>query len=98
MNSSSPKFIADVTLYPTAQGGRRAPTPPNRFGCPCKAAKDDEQSWDCQLLLAGTPLSPGDTRRLEIMFLTPELAVPALRKAPKFFLWELGIIGEAMFI
>jgi hypothetical protein len=94
MTDQSPRFIADVTLYPTEQGGRRGPTPPDRFGCPCKAAKDDLQAWDCRIMLNGAAMKPGETRRVEIMFLSPNEAVPAFRKAGKFYLWEGHIIGE----
>jgi hypothetical protein len=86
MNCSSPRLFADVTLYPTAQGGRKGPTPSNWFGCPCKAAKDTPQAWDCRLLLEGTSMKPGDTRRVEVVFLIPDQAVPAFRKSGKFFL------------
>jgi hypothetical protein len=49
-----------------AQGGRNGPTPANWFGCPCMAIKDQSQVWDCRLLLEGSPLKPGDTRRVEV--------------------------------
>jgi hypothetical protein len=98
MKGSSPRLLADVTLYPTAQGGRKGPTPPNWFGCPCKAAKDHSQAWDCRLLLEGTSMKPGETRRVEVVFLTPDQAVPAFRKSGKFFLWDGRLIGEAKLV
>ena len=98
MNNASHRILADVTLYPTAEGGRKGPTPPSWFGCPCKATKDDTQLWDCRLLLGGTSMSPGETRRVEVAFLSPDLAVPALRNSGRFFLWELRIIGEALIV
>jgi hypothetical protein len=98
MKDVVPQLIADVTLYPAEQGGRGVPTGPDWFGCPCKIRKDDVGSWDCRILLQGQPLSPGDTRRVGMIFLSGEKAAGILREAGKFFLWELGIIGEATVI
>jgi|ERR1700679_1759768 len=94
----SPRLFADVTLYSTAQGGRNGPTPANWFGCPCAAVNDQSQAWDCRLLLGGTPLKPGDTRRVEVTFLSPEQAVPAFRASGRFFLWEGRVIGEGKLV
>jgi hypothetical protein len=91
----NPQLIADVTLYPTGNGGRRGPTPSEWFGCPCKVNRDDLQGWDCRILLQGQPMSPGDTRRVGFIFLSPEQAVDIFRAAGTFYLWEGGIIGEA---
>jgi hypothetical protein len=98
MTDQSPRFIADVTLYPAEQGGRGGPTPPDWFGCPCKAAMDAVQAWDCRIMLSGRAMKPGETRRVEIMFLSPDEAVPAFRKADKFFLWEGRVIGEGKLV
>jgi hypothetical protein len=43
-------------------------------------------------------MKPGDTRRVEVVFLTPDQAVPAFRKSGKFFLWEGHLIGEAKLV
>jgi hypothetical protein len=40
-------------------------------------------------------MSPGDTRRVGFIFLSPEQAVDIFRAAGTFYLWEGGIIGEA---
>lgn len=92
------QLFAEVTLYPTAQGGRKGPTAANWYGCPCKLNKGDLQAWDCRLLLQGRPLEPGDTRRVEIIFLSPEQAIPLFRGAGKFYLAEGRIVGEATII
>jgi hypothetical protein len=88
------QLLAEVTLYPTDKGGRRGPTASEWFGCPCKISRDDSHGWDCRILLGGIPMSPGETRRVEIIFLSPEQAIPALRAAGTFFLWEGRVIGE----
>lgn len=95
MQDIAPHLIADVTLYATDQGGRRGPTAPDWFGCPCKLAKDDSHAWDCRLLLRGCPMRPGESRRVGIVFLSPDEAVPAIMRAGGFFLWEGRIIGAA---
>jgi hypothetical protein len=56
------------------------------------------QAWDCRLLLRGSSLSPGETRRVEISFLSAGQAFDALSKGDKFFLWEGRVIGEARFV
>jgi hypothetical protein len=94
MNEVAAELLADVTLYTTGKGGRLGPTPPEWFGCPCKINRDDLQGWDCRILLGGTSMSPGDTRRVEIIFLSPEQALPMFRAAGVFFLWEGRVIGE----
>jgi hypothetical protein len=52
----------------------------------------------CRLLLKESSLSPGETRRVEITFLSAELAFAALSKGHQFFLWEGRAIGEARFV
>lgn len=94
MNEVVAPLFADVMLYTTDKGGRLGSTPPEWFGCPCKINRDDLQGWDCRILLGGTPMSPGDTRRVEIIFLSPEQALPMFRAAGVFFLWEGHVIGE----
>lgn len=98
MSNIQPNLIADVTLYPTNQGGRKGPTGPEWFGCPCMVDKDSSASWDCRLLLQGRPMSPGETRRVGISFLSQEKVAQIFRAAGKFYLWERGIIGEAIVV
>ena len=93
-----PDLIADVTLYPTSQGGLKGPTPTEWFGCPCMVDEDGSRGWDCRLLLDGRSMSPGETRRVGISFLSGEKAAQLFRIARKFYLWEMRIIGEAIVI
>jgi hypothetical protein len=88
------ELIADVTLYSTDRGGRKRPTAPGRYGCVCKTANDGQQGWECRLLLKGIPMTPGESRRVGMVFLTPDQAVPALRAVKTFYLWEMRIVGE----
>jgi len=95
-----PNLIADVTLYPTNQGGLKGPIGPDWFGCPCFLHKDcsDAFAWDCRLLLQGRSMLPGENRRLEISFLSGERATQVVRAAGKFYLWSLRIIGEGIVV
>jgi hypothetical protein len=43
-------------------------------------------------------MSPGETRRVGISFLSQEKAAQIFRAAGKFYLWELRIIGEAIVV
>jgi hypothetical protein len=90
-----PQLIVDVTLYPTVQGGRAGSTPAGWFGCPCKVNKDDVAGWDCRILLDGNAMTPGETRRVGMMFLSGEETAARFRAAGTFYLWELRIVGEA---
>lgn len=98
MKEIPPQLLADVTLYPTAEGGRTGPTFPEWFGCSCKVLREVTQVWDCRILLNGTPMVPGETRRVGMIFLSPEYALAILGLAGTFFLWEGRIIGEARIV
>ena len=93
MNEIVPDFIAEIALYPTKDGGRQAPIVGAWFSCPCKFDPKDYTAWDCRILNPQNFL-PGETKRLGIKFLSPEIA-PAFRTVKKFYLWEGHIIGEA---
>lgn len=90
----TPHFIVDLTLYPTAQGGRKEPISREGFGCPCKLDQKSDYVADCRLFLNGQSISPGETKRVGIRFSYGEV-VPIFRSAAKFYLWDSRIIGEA---
>ena len=94
MSEIKPSFLANVTLYATGQGGRATAIRGDWFSCPCKFHEKDFSAWDCRLLLNGQVVSPGETRRLGIVFLSPEIA-PAFRFVRRFYLWDGKTIGEA---
>ncbi|MES3098830.1 hypothetical protein O6W96_04925 [Sphingomonas faeni] len=52
--------------------------------------------FDALPLIGGEPLLPGETRSLGFVFLLPEEAVPAIRMAGRFFLWEGRFVAEAI--
>jgi hypothetical protein len=92
--SAEPHLIIDMTLYPTNHSGRAGPIL-GRYGCVCKFHPDDATGWDGFVFLADDKLAPGETKRLGMTFLTPAVAT-LFRNYRKFYLWERGIIGEAV--
>jgi hypothetical protein len=96
LRTATPHFIADVTLYPTNQGGRTRLARLG-WGCPCMLTKEKPLTgWDAWLLL-DEPLGPGQSRRVGVYCLSDEGA-RALENAQKFYLWEGGFIGEAQVV
>jgi hypothetical protein len=94
LKEMSAQLVADVILYPTADGGRRTAALPG-WGCPCMIKKESPfVAWDAWPLLGETPISPGESRRLGFVFLSPE-GLAAMQKVGKFYLWEGRFIGEA---
>ena len=96
MKDVSPELTAEITLYPTEQGGRKGPTPPDWFGCPCFISKEHLDGLDCCILPQGMPLSRDETRRVGMVLLSPDIVIPALRRAGKSYLWEGHVIGEGI--
>jgi hypothetical protein len=94
LNQVVSRFIAEISLYPTEAGGRASPIIGDWFGCPCKFDEADQTAWDCRIITNGELFAPGETKRLEIVFLTPE-AGALFRTVKRFYLWEGRIIGTA---
>jgi hypothetical protein len=95
LKAMPPQLIADVTLYPTAIGGRNFAVQPG-WGCPCCLSKAlPIVGYDGWPLLGDAPLAPGESRRLGWVFISGEETVALLRKSKVFFLWEGEFIGEA---
>ena len=95
MAQIKPDIIADITLYPTDEGGRRTAIQGDWYSCPCLTTPSSfEEGRDCRILLYGQIVAPGETARLGVAFLSGEEAAARIRAARQFFLWEGGIIGE----
>jgi hypothetical protein len=89
--SGQPDIIASVRFYTTEAGGRKGPTPPDKFGCPFDF---QGEKFDCRLLLGGVgSIAPGATARVPIAFLYPELVKPRLKVGNGFTLWEMRTIA-----
>jgi hypothetical protein len=93
-----PQLFAELTLYPTSEGGRGTTAFPG-WGCPCCILKGEPiLGYDGWPLLGDAPLEPGETRRLGFVFLSGEEAASIFKAAGKFFLWEGRIVGEAIVV
>lgn len=98
LKSMVPHVIADVTMYPTAEGGRVSAAHPG-WGCPCCVSRDPPiVGYDGWPLLGETTLGPGDQRRLGFWFASGEEAAEIMRAAGRFYLWEGKFIGEAVIV
>ena len=98
INSETPDLVAEVKLYPSSESGRVSALKPG-YGCPCFGQKNTEQpGWDAWMQLGESEFAPGETRRVGFCFLSGEKAAEELRKAGRFYLWELGFIGEARIV
>jgi hypothetical protein len=54
--------------------------------------------YDALPLIGDEALLPGETRRLGFVFLSHEEAVPIMRAAGRFYLWEGRFVGEAVVV
>lgn len=98
LQGMSPQLVADVTLYPTEEGGRKSAAFPG-WGCPCCVSRQEPiTGYDGWPLLGDTPIKPGEKRRLGFVFLSGREAADIVRDVGKFYLWEGRFIGEARVI
>jgi hypothetical protein len=97
LRAMKPQLIANLTLYPTAEGGKRLTIHPG-YGCPCAVSNAAPLVGYDGWPLLEEPLAPGSSRRVGFVFLAGQEAVDAFRKAGKFYLWEGRFIGEAVLI
>jgi hypothetical protein len=97
LKSISPELIADLWLYPTEDGGRK-----EAIGLgPCTIQSEQGTGWvgyDGWPLLGDQPMITGERRRVGYVFLAGQEAIGYLGSAPKFYIWEGRIIGEATII
>jgi hypothetical protein len=95
LKGAAPQLVADVTLYPSATGGRKSAAQAG-WGCPCCVSKDTPiVGYDGWPLLGEIALAPGESRQLGFVFLSGEEAAAHFRKSGVFYLWEGGFVGEA---
>jgi hypothetical protein len=100
LRGRKPELTVDLFLYPTDCGGRSQPIGPG-WGCPCTIQQEEGSGWigyDGWPLLGERMMSPGETRRVGMVFLSGQDAVSVLSRPGKFFLWEGRLIGEATIV
>ena len=88
------QLTADVTLYRTDDKGRAVPALKGAITCPCKINKDDIESYDCRIFLDEKTITPGNSARVKMTFISGNEVADLFRKSGRFFLWAGGIIGE----
>lgn len=101
LRTKQPELIADLSLYPTEQGGRHRPVRLG-WGCPCVVDRslEEVEGWDGWPLLGDLEeVRPGETRRaVGFVFFSGEEAANKMRAAGRFYLWEGWFIGEAVVV
>lgn len=87
-------ILAKVKFYSIEQDGRKTSIATNIYPCPM-FIEEAQTGNDCRLLLNGlTPVASGDEIIVSIVFLSPELALPHLKRGTRFKLWEGGFKAE----
>jgi hypothetical protein len=82
----TPQLIAEVTLYPTAFGGRNCAVQ-RGWGCArCLSRDSPIVGYDGWPLLGDAPLAPGESRQLGWVFVSGEETVGLFRKSGVFYL------------
>jgi hypothetical protein len=97
LRTMSPHLIADVTMYPTPNGGKKLVAQPG-WGCPCTVSQSSQPNGYDAWPLLEEPLAPGDRRRLGFVFLSGEEAADIFRKAGIFYLWEGRFVGGTVVV
>ena len=81
-----------LLLFPTNQGGRNGPTPPDELDC---LFEFEGEHFYCRLIFGYVgSLSPGENAEVRIAFLYPNLIKERLKPESRFFLKEVRVIGE----
>lgn len=87
-------FFVDISLFPTAIGGRRESIAYEGFIHPYKLTPDTPWVADARLSLNSQIIAPGETKRVGIVFLHKQI-VATFRAAKLFYLWDTRIVGWA---
>lgn len=84
-----------ITLLETAKGGRKEPIPSDAYlGL---MMFDDQRGYDFRANLFG-PLAPGDSRELDVAFLSPDEVAQRTANENRFIIWAGRSIGEGTII
>ena len=94
MNNLHGDVIAVLNMFPTEKGGRRGPTPNERFGC-LMVIGGKSFAVRLDLREVGSIL-PGQTVRVPIRFLDWDSVKDNCNVGTKFFLREVQTIGEGV--
>lgn len=87
-------FKATVFFMSTEDGGRQSPTPPMRLGCILVV---NGENHDCWLMLANQEsIAPGQTARVPVKLLDPEIAKPKLGVGTRFALRDTRVFAHGV--
>jgi hypothetical protein len=86
-------IVSTVHFYKTENGGRKGPTPVDKFHCIIKL---NEEFFDVRMYLDQIgAIWPGQTvHQVPMRFLSPSLVRPYCSVGTQFLLREVGFIGE----
>ena len=80
-----PEAIIEVRFKTTVEGGRRDAIFGKDYRCPLFI---DGEAFECRIPLDGKTLQLGETYKLPVQFLFPDLVLPALSPGKLVVLWE----------
>lgn len=87
-----PDIMAEIRFYTTKEGAENPPHPPRIFKFPLDY---EGEKFDCGLHLdTSGPVALGETVKVPITLLCPELIKPRLKAGSRFTLWDGRTIAE----
>ncbi|MEO9462875.1 MAG: hypothetical protein ABJ242_09080 [Marinomonas sp.] len=95
LKKRTPDLRAEVLFYALEDGGRKTPVP-SGIGFPCKLTQESSVANDAAVIFDRNWVDPGNTAIADFYFLLGEEAAGKFRSAGKFYLWEAGIVAEAI--
>ena len=78
LRTMAPQLIADLTLYPTSEGGKKLTIQPG-YGCPCLVSKVEPLVGYDGWPVPEEPLPQGPSRRVGFVFLSGHEAADETR-------------------
>ena len=92
LGQREPEIRADITLLTTQEGGLHEPIYREKIGCILTYKGED---FSCVLFLpSGTKVFPGDTARLQIQLLHPEVILHEMKPGDEIFLRDYRVFGR----
>ncbi len=91
-----PDLIVELTLLPSASGGRAGPTPSAWFGCPVSISGEYLDARFDLTTVGGVAL--GQAIQVPLKFIFPEFAMPQITVGQVLTLYAGRIIGHARVI
>jgi len=80
-----PDATIEVRFLTANEGGRRTEINGPHYSCPMFIG---DEAYDCRIFITEGPLQLGQLHRVQVQFLCPELARPALSVGRSIWLWE----------